>query len=768
MPAEIVVSFKKIKEMKKNIRYLIKGIVQGVGFRPFVYNCANKFQLNGSVYNDVSGVIIEIEGNEDNILNFEKYFKDNLPPRAKIHSITKKELKLKNYDSFKILKSNSKGKKNTFIPADAAICEKCKIDLNSPGNRENYPFTNCLDCGPRFSITYKIPFDRKNTKMNKFKMCRFCKEEYNNPLNRRFDSQTNCCPECGPHLILFDSNSKEIKLNTDLDKIKFIIEQIKKNKIIAIKGIGGFHLAANPFNNEVVMKLRKRKIRDDKPLALMAKDIKAIKKYAYISEKEVETIKSAEAPILILKRKKNIKISKYVCGNLDTIGFMLAYTPLHYILFKFINFPLIMTSGNISSEPIIIDNDEAREKLKNVADYFLLNDRDIFLNCDDSVINYLNNNKIIIRRSRGFVPAPFLVKKNSKFDILACGAEEKNTFSVLKNDNLILSHHIGDLENYETFLSFKKNIKKYTQIYDIKPKIIVADKHPEYLSVRYAESIKGKKYFVQHHYAHLLSLVLDNDIDYNEKIICYAWDGTGYGEDGNIWGGEIFLGNCYEYKRIGHLKYLPLVTPEKSIKEPERIFLSYMLYMLNCIPEFYKNKFDKKLFEIVKNMLFKREYILTSSMGRFFDFIAYLLGITHTHIYSGQLPVELENIAVDNTEEKYKFDLNYENDMLLIEPLILITGLINDIQKKKKKSFVAKKFHNTLAEIIFESAKLLNKKYMIKKFGFSGGVFQNQLLIKLIKEKFYNKKFELIFHKNIPPNDAGISAGQALYALVHN
>ncbi|HOK41115.1 MAG TPA: carbamoyltransferase HypF [bacterium] len=749
-------------------KFIINGIVQGVGFRPFIFNAAIKHKLFGIVYNDVQGVIIEVEGNEDSIIKFEKYIISNLPPRAKIFNIKKIKAKLKKYKDFKIINSNKFGYKNTFIPSDSALCEKCKKDLIKQAQRKNYPFTNCVDCGPRFTITNNIPFDRENTTMSVFKMCKNCKEEYESPENRRFHSQTNCCKECGPHLILLNHNFKIIKLQDDYEKIKFIAKKILEKKIVAIKGIGGFHIAALPFDDNIVLKLRKRKIREDKPLALMAENITTIKKYAYVNKEQIELLKSSAAPIVVLKRKVNTNLSRYIFQNLNTIGFMLPYTPLHYLLLKEVKQPLIMTSGNISEEPIICDNDEVKNKLKNVVDYFLLNNREIFLNCDDSVVSYLNNNKIIIRRSRGYVPQPFLLNGENSVDILAVGAEEKNTFAIVKKNELILSHHIGDLKNYETFQSFKNNIQKYFQIYEIKPDIIVADKHPDYLNSKYAAQFNVRKIYVQHHYAHLLSLFVDRNLNYNEPILCFTFDGTGFGDDGNIWGGEILLGNAYKYKRVGHLEYLPLVTPELAIKEPIRIAICYLSYLFNHL-SFLKNK-NKNLESFIMNELKRKKYLLTSSIGRLFDFIAYICGVNNKSTYSGQLPIEFEALANEKIKKRiYKYEISFENEMLIIKVRKLIENILIEILNDEKASNISTNFHWTLVNIIFDCYRILSKKYKIKKVGFSGGVFQNQLLIKYIKQIFKINNLEkyLIFHNDIPANDGGIAAGQALFAFAN-
>jgi hydrogenase maturation protein HypF len=759
----LCVSVRNYNNMKKlkNYLFIVNGIVQGVGFRPFIYNTALKNSIKGIVYNDVDGVKIEVIGLEQDIFQFEKDIISNKPPRAKILNISKTETGTKKFKSFKIVQSHTKGEKNTFIPPDSALCDKCKNDLLSDKRRKNYSFTNCVDCGPRFSITYNIPFDRNNTTMDTFPMCKNCLAEYKNPNDRRFHGQTTCCSICGPEIIIKNNKGRTLKLKTEYDKIKFISKKIKNDKIIAIKGIGGFHLAANPFNDETVLKLRKQKIRDEKPLALMASDIDTIKKYALINKEQNNLLKSAEAPITILKRKRNTKLSKHIFGELNTIGFMLAYTPLHYILLKILNIPLIMTSGNISNEPIITKNDEALYKLKNVADYFILHNRNIYLNCDDSVISFLNNNRILMRRSRGFVPLPFKINNKTDKEILAFGAEEKNTISIVKKNDLILSHHIGDIENYETYKSWLSNIRKYLKIYDISPDLLVADKHPEYLTHKYVSSTISNKLYIQHHYAHKLSLILDNNLNYKDNFLSFIWDGTGYGDDGNIWGGEILYGNAYKYKRVGHFEYTPLLTPEKSIKEPERLASDYLLYHLNSIPNIFKIR--KNIIQMTEYLLKEKKYIMTSSVGRLFDVVSYLTGVKNYVSYSGQLAIELENIATSKTKEKLNYEIEISKDKHIIKIKTILIDLIKDIKNKKSKSIIAKKFHNTLVDIINTSILQLSKKYKFSKVGFSGGVFQNQLLVKLLKD-LNNKDF--IFHNNIPTNDGGISAGQALAGIL--
>lgn len=743
----------------KYIFYTIRGIVQGVGFRPFIYKIAIKNNIVGRVYNDVYGVKIEAVGTIKNLTNFESEIISKKPPRANILDIQKKEKKLKKFYKFEIVQSYKRGLPSTLIPPDTSFCKKCQNDLIKNKRRMNYSFTNCLDCGPRFTITYKIPFDRCNTTMQKFQMCPDCLNEYEKPDNRRFHSQTNCCSKCGPKLLIKNRNGIIIKFENDYEKIEFLAKKILENKIVAIKGIGGFHLAANPFDDLTVQTLRKKKIRDEKPLALMALDVKTIKKYALVSKHQQNILESFEAPITILQ-KKNSKLSKDIFSSLNTVGFMLPYTPIHYMLMKIVKIPLIMTSGNISNEPIISDNNEALKKLKKIADFFLLNDRDIYLNCDDSVINCVNDNDIIIRRSRGYVPTPLFVNNPLKKKILALGAEEKNTFAIVKNEDLIVSHHIGDVENYDTYNSLLSNINKYKKIYDINPVIIAVDKHPEYLVNKITQFKTPNIFYVQHHYAHKLSLVADRNLDYNEKFLSFIWDGTGYGDDGNIWGGEILYGNTLEYKRVAHLEYTPFLTPDKSIKEPEYLASDYLFYYFNNIPDVFN--IDKNVIKRTQYLLEENKYIFNSSIGRLFDVISFLTEIKNYVSYTGQLAVELENAAQTETKDYFNYEIELSDDIYIIKIKPILEDFIQDITDKKSKSYIATKFHNTLYQIINTLIKKLNKKYEFNKVGFSGGVFQNQLLCKLI-QKIRLK--ELIFHKNLPPNDAGISAGQTIAAI---
>jgi hydrogenase maturation protein HypF len=750
----------------KHLRLTIKGIIQGVGFRPFVYSIAIKNNLKGYVLNNTKGVLIEIQGKEKDIKKFLEELVNSPPPLSQIEEIKKEYLPISNFKSFTIKKSKEEKEKFTLISPDVCICKDCLKELFDRKNfRYLYPFINCTNCGPRFTIIKDIPYDRKNTTMAVFKMCEKCKREYEDPQNRRFHAEPVACPECGPEVKILNFKEKD-------DAIRKTVQLLKNGKIVAIKGLGGYHLACDALNDSAVRKLRNRKYREDKPFAIMCPDLKTIKEYCILSKEEKELLLSFKRPIVLLKKKKNCPISKYVAPNNPYLGIMLPYTPLHYLLFYKSNLKaLVMTSGNISDEPIAYKDFEAKERLKKIADYFLIHNREIYIRCDDSVSRIFNKKEVLIRRSRGYVPYPIKLNFPLK-EILATGAEKKNTFCLTYKYYAFLSHHIGDLENFETLKSFEEGIEHFKKLFYINPKIIAYDMHPEYLSTKYAKEIKNCKLIpVQHHHAHIVSAMAENNLK-NENVIGVAFDGTGYGTDGNLWGGEFLICNFKDFKRFAHFEYIPLIGGEKSIKEPYRMAFSYLYKIYG---ENYKNlkidwvkRINPKNLEMFKILFLKRiNSPLTSSCGRLFDAVSSLLGVRDYINYEGQAAIELELLSYKSLKKNYKkysYEFVKEKEGIVIKFRNFLEEIISDLEKNIPREDIGLNFHYSIASLIEELCSLIRNQAKINKVVLSGGVFQNIILLNFVFKLLRKKNFEIYINQKVPTNDGGISLGQAVIA----
>ncbi len=755
--------------MKKERRKIeIRGIVQGVGFRPTVYRFAKKYSLKGTVFNDSKGVMLDIEGSSQNIGDFLEELKKNPPPLANIERITSKRLTLKNFNEFKIIESERGEEKRTLVSPDIATCKDCEKELlNNKDRRYLYPFINCTNCGPRFTITKELPYDRKNTTMKKFEMCEKCRAEYEDPSMRRFHAQPNVCSDCGPHLEFLDQKGKKIKGNP-IDKAT---QFLKEGKIVAVKGLGGFHLACNAEDIDAIKTLRERKKRPYKPLALMTKDVSVISKFAYLSDEEKELLMSPRAPIVLLKKKKKCVLPEDIAPNNNFLGFMLPYTPLHIMLFQNLEV-LVMTSGNRRDEPIAFDNKKAVKSLKDIADYFLVHDRDIWIQADDSVARVMDGETLLLRRSRGYAPEPLRSSLPNKRKIIGFGAHKHNTFSISREDEIFVSHYIGETDNLETIKAFERGIKHFINFFDIPPDVAVVDLHPEYEATKFGKkwAKENNKFLieVQHHHAHIASCLVDNQLD--EKVIGVTWDGTGYGADGKIWGGEFLIADLESYERKAHLRYIPLPGGDMAVKEPWRMGATYLYKtfgeaFLNLDIDFVR-KLDKKKWAVVENMINKKvNSPEVSSIGRLFDAVSSILEIRDLITYQGQAAIELEMIADETEKNFYGFDIKEKSDFYVINPLGVIKSIVKDIKKRVPKSNISMKFHIGLADLIVKVSKLLREETNINKVCLSGGVFQNMILRKEATKKMSREKFKVYNHRNLPPNDGGISAGQVAIAM---
>ena len=748
----------------------VRGVVQGVGFRPFAYQLAIKHNLKGWVCNTSEAVKIEIEGEVENIEQFLLDLREQTPPRAHIEDITTTYCPVINCENFGIRHSIAEEGKYQLISPDIATCQDCLREILTPNDRRyRYPFTNCTNCGPRFTIIKDIPYDRTLTTMNHFQMCPECQREYDDPLDRRFHAQPNACPRCGPTLELVDANGNPID---GADTITTTSQLLREGKIIAIKGLGGFLLACDATNQAVIDRLRQRKKRPSKSLAIMVSSIEETRKYCYVSDEEEELLTSPHSPIVLLRWKATSEVSPAVAPNLKYLGVMLPYTPLHHLLLRETGLPLVMTSGNLSEEPIAKDNDEAIRRLKGITDYFLIHNRDIYARYDDSVTMVERGVTQLVRRARGYAPYPTHLPFKSQ-QILGCGAEEKNTFCLTKDNHAFVSQHIGDMENLETMEHFENTISLYQKLFRIEPTIIAHDLHPEYLATKYAQELASKSDIrlvpVQHHHAHIVSGMVDNGI--KTPVIGVAFDGTGFGTDGNIWGGEFLVVDYQRFTRMGHLEYLPLPGGAAAIKKPYRTTIGYLLSLLGetaLKPDLpFLKQVDSVEIDIIQKLIEKKiNSPLTSSCGRLFDAVSALLSIRGTIDYEAQAAIELEMLAHDGVNETgyYPFSIIEQDGMSIVRLQDLFSALLDDLQSKTTKATIAAKFHNTIAQMIKRLCQVISVKTDITQVVLSGGVFQNRLLLRKAVSLLEDGRFTVFTHQQVPCNDGGISLGQAVIA----
>ncbi len=761
----VLVRAKKLAKLK------VQGVVQGVGFRPFVYRLAHEHNLKGWVRNTSGSVKIEVEGDEVALKSFLAALKAKSPPMAHIEKTEATFHSPSGYTSFVIRESQSQRGEYQLVSPDIAICEACIREIFCPTDRRHrYPFTNCTNCGPRFTIIEDIPYDRSKTTMRKFQMCPECQREYDDPLDRRFHAQPNACPKCGPSLEIVDRNGKPLESG---DAIKTASTLLKRGSILALRGLGGFQLACDATDEAAVNQLRNRKRRPAKPLAVMVATMENVEKHCCLSPEERKLLESPECPIVLLRwRRNSSNISRAVAPNLKYLGVMLPYTPLHHLLLRETGRPLVMTSGNLSEEPIVKDNDEALRRLRDIADYFLLHNRDIYARYDDSVYTIVDEVPQPIRRSRGYAPYPISLPFKSK-QILACGAEEKNTFCLTKDEHAFISQHIGDMENAETLEHFENTIELYKELFRVEPEIVAYDMHPEYLATKYARQIgltHGLTLVpVQHHHAHIVSCLVENRVE--GPVIGVAFDGTGFGPDGAIWGGEFLLADYNSSQRVGHLEYVPLPGGAAAIKKPYRMALSFLYSLLGKdfpLTGLPLSRLNPKEVEIVKQQLERGiNSPLTSSAGRLFDAVSALAGVRGEIDYEAQAAIELEMLAPDEFQlEKnaYPFSIITDQGIKVVKLRDLISEVTQDVRNQLSTPIISLKFHRTMAEIIAEMCKVLAQERGINRVALSGGVFQNRLLFKLAITALEKEGLSVLTHHLVPCNDGGISLGQAVIA----
>jgi len=758
----------------KRQRIFITGQVQGVGFRPAVYSIASGLGLSGFVYNNTKGVTIELQGEEEKIREFlvRLQFEDK-PPLAAIKSCETADVGvIEAEDKFIIKESKSEGTALSQVTADIATCRDCLAEMEDKSDfRCGYPFVNCTNCGPRYSIVKNIPYDRRNTTMSAFELCDRCAAQYTDVTDRRFHAQPVACSRCGPKIRLTDNQGKTLQTQTE----KVIAETARllhAGKIVAIKGIGGFHLTVDALNNKAVKRLRKRKRRDHKPFAMMTDSIEKIKEYAIVSKSAEKLLKSPQSPIVLLPKRKNSGIALSVAEGVDTYGFMLCYAPLHYLLFAQGMKVLVMTSGNISDEPLICKNDQALERLGCVVDAFLMHDREIFRQVDDSIVHFVDEQPVLLRRARGYVPTPILMEENCSRDIFAAGADMKNTFCFVKQNQLICSEHIGDLEDAEVYHHYIDSIEHLRRLFEVEMKTMVCDLHPGYLSTQYALSLPNVRMIeVQHHWAHIASVLVEHGL--SGPVIGLAADGTGYGTDEAIWGCECLIASLDDFERFGHLAYYLLAGADKASKEAVRPVLGLLKETYGT--DFKLEKFgwlleriepDTNKQQIILQQLEKRiNTVETSSLGRVFDAVAAMLGLGSYNHFEAQLPMALEAIIENDVEEHYDFEVtNRAGEPLQLDLRKMIKQLIVDIREKLPDGVISAKFHNCLAMALLEMAKEARERKKLNTVALSGGVFCNRYLTNRLVKLLKKNSFSVLFNRDVPSNDGGISLGQAAIA----
>ncbi len=742
--------------------------MQGVGFRPFVFNLATRLGLGGFVTNTSQGVIIEIEGPPDALEQFVQTLQQEPPPLAEIIQLKKEEMPAIGSKTFQIRASVDSADNQTLISPDIATCDDCLNELRDPNDRRyRYPFINCTNCGPRFTIIRRIPYDRPNTSMAVFKMCARCQSEYDDPRDRRFHAQPNACPDCGPHIWLEPANDNTILAERD-EALQQTVHLLLQGKIVAIKGLGGFHLAVDATNAQAVGRLRQRKNREEKPLALMVPDLATAQKLVEIDSAEAQLLTAPQRPIVLLKKKTESLVAEEVAPGNQRLGIMLPYTPLHHLLFdewqkqsKGQKFPaLVMTSANRSEEPIVIDNQEARQRLNDIADYLLLHNRDILIRADDSVVARFNGQTTFIRRSRGYVPRPVFLKSSVQASVLGTGGELKNTICLSKGNRAFLSQHIGDLENLLANRFFEETVEHFTDILQTQPQLIVCDLHPGYFSTQWAKTQNlAPVVQVQHHHAHMAACLAE--WQWEEPAIGVILDGTGYGYDGTIWGGEILVGDFTQVERMACFKPLPLPGGAAAIKQPWRMAVSYLLHTFgDDLPPL--EWLNNRPVELIKQQIAKKlNAPLTSSCGRFFDAAATISGGRQEIRYEAQAAIEFTQ-AVQTTDVP---PLEFEAQLPYIPFEPVVRHLVQLVREGRSFAELAARFHVTLARLLEAVTLQVVQKTGIKTVVLSGGVFQNEVLLALLKSFLEAQRLKVLTHRQVPPNDGGISLGQCAIGL---
>ena len=770
---------------QQRVEILVRGTVQGVGFRPFIYNLATRLAIVGTVTNTSKGVVITARASRVALQLFTQAIVDEAPPLARIVSLETHSLPLAKEHSegdepaaFTILPSIAGSSANTAIPPDIALCHDCLSELLDPSDRRfQYPFINCTNCGPRFTIVETIPYDRPKTSMKVFPMCKACAKEYHDPGNRRFHAQPNACPECGPNISLHNNLAVQLKTDAPLAQTA---TALRSGLVVAIRGLGGFHLAVDACSHVAVALLRKRKGRPDKPLAIMVADLAAVHAFCHVDPAAEKLLTQPEQPIVLLQKKGNTRLADNLAPGIDEIGVMLPYTPVHHLLFHQANCPkaLVMTSGNSSGSPICTANDDALNRLKTIADLFLLHNREIVTRIDDSVVKIIAARPLLLRRARGFAPSP-LPSPWPLPNILACGPGLKNTFALGREQDIMLSQHIGDLDNLASYEFYQESIDHCREVFQLEPEVVAADLHPDYMSSRYAAETKLPLYRVQHHHAHAVAVMAEHGID--EPVLAVILDGTGLGDDGTIWGGEILQAELTGYKRLGHLSRLHLPGGDAAATEPWRMGMAALFHSfgpdgitLNRLPATLLQE-DHNNLQVIAAMLANGFNVpLTSSCGRLFDAIAALLGVRSRISYEGQAAMELEALAKKARTNTWldsimlnshinTTDLMSEKDGKWEISLVkFVTTIREGMTRGEARSALALQFHGMLVNSITRLIEILSLQTSIRKVVLSGGCMQNSLLLEGLLHTIENIHLQVYTGKSLPLNDGAIAIGQTI------
>jgi len=746
-------------DQRMRTRLQVTGTVQGVGFRPFVYGLATRFRLSGFVLNDATGVLIEVEGASSDIASFRVALVDEPPQLATVESVDEKQIEPEGPGVFEIRASADGGPVRTAVAPDMAPCDDCIAEIFDPDQRRfRYPFTNCTNCGPRFTITMGIPYDRPNTTMGTFEMCAECRAEYENPADRRFHAQPIACPRCGPRLSLLHGG-----VSIDGDPFVGAARLLAEGSVLAIKGLGGYHLACDATNHVAVAELRRRKHREEKPLAVMVADLSAATDLVVISEDEQDALESQRRPIVLARRRTDGVVAESVAPGNAYLGIMLPYTPLHYLLMAEVRGPIVLTSGNLTDEPIAYVDSDARDRLSGLVDAWLTHDRPIHVRCDDSVVRSARGSTWPVRRARGYAPGSLRVTPPFLRPTLGAGPELKHTFCLGSEDHAILSHHIGDLETFEAMSAFTQGVEHFTRIFDITPEVVGYDLHPDYMSTKWALAQQGAELVgVQHHHAHIVSCMIDNLR--TEPVIGLALDGTGYGEDGAIWGCEVLTCRLAGYERVAHLRYVPMPGAAMAIREPWRMAAVYLNEALGqeaeSLPIDFVARTRERWGPILQMASSGLNAPSTSSAGRMFDAVAALCGLRTRVSYEGQAAAELEQVA--DWSELDVYPCTVANGV--IDGVELVGAVARDLSLGSTVPEVAARFHNGLAEALVRACMETRNQRELETVALSGGAFQNVLLLQRVTSGLESEGFEVLVHRSVPPNDGGISLGQAVVA----
>ena len=746
-------------------RVRVEGVVQGVGFRPHVHRLATALELGGFVGNDERGVFLEVEGPVRSVEEFLRRLGDEAPPLAAVERVEVETIAERGDREFSIVASRARDHREALVSADAATCEDCLRELADPRDRRHrHPFINCTNCGPRYTVVVDVPYDRPNTTMAHFTMCEDCRREYHDPTDRRFHAQPVCCPACGPRLRLLDADGRALAG----DPIAATAQLLREGDVVAIKGLGGYHLAVDATDADAAARLRARKLREDKPFALMVADLDAARRLCVVSPSEAGLLTDPARPIVLLHRRDEGLVAPAVAPGNRRLGLMLPYTPLHHLLMAELDRPVVLTSGNLSDEPIAFRDEDALERLSSIADAFLLHDRGIQTRVDDSVAHVAAGRPGLLRRSRGFVPRPIRLTPGVPRHVLGVGAELKNTVCLARDGHAFVSHHIGDLENYETFRSFLEAIEHLGRLFDVRPEVIAHDLHPEYLSTKHAhdlEDLDGIELVgIQHHHAHIAACLTDNG--HPGPVIGLALDGLGWGTDDTIWGGELLVADTVGFDRVGHLEPVTMPGGVQAIREPWRMALAHLDAAFDgAVPD--------DLEVVARNAgqwgdvrAVSRSGLnspVTSSAGRLFDAVSALLGIRDVITFEGQAAIELEQHADPTETASYPVDL--AGDLPLRLPAgAVIRAMVDDLRAGVGSRAVATRFHNAVVDLLVAACERVRAERGLRVVALSGGVFQNVLLFERTVARLERAGFDVLTHRQVPCNDGGISLGQVAVA----